>query len=466
MRKKLVGYIVFASLICSIFIPSTLSTDDSHWWNDDWSFRQEITIPINTSSAAAHYQPIDIPIEFEHLCWAKNEQEHSVRVAFQRRGMIRELESQIYDLKYADNDHISTCSLVFLIPDNANGKETYHVYYDDEETSGPTYDDRVTVDESYYRYEPIQGLSFESRYYKITEENAIVYAIAQEGTVMDSPVSQQVTKLKPNIDTVIPKNGEQLASFDFTYWYLKDEEWIKSATSERLISKKIIVDGNLMIKCGIVSQSADGLFQTTAIYKYYYCPTEQKRIYTHVKNEVIDYPVPRGEEIDVFYIILRCGGIKSSIIEDLNFGNIPPQLHVYHKEERVLTYDLDQYPENYPDTVIAKTDDCDLGSHAWISVDEGGTSKTHAIILGSNSILKSGAGEKDGIEIQVYESKVVQLPGLEVRSAIICLGRNAYEVDDPKDEHIPKDMVVEFDGRGVSLSSTRQIPTNTRQQCD
>ena len=96
MYKRLIGCLLLANIILSILVPSTISTDNSQWWDENWSFRQEISIPINTTSTHTHYQPIDIFIEFDNPCWAKNEKEHSVRVIFQENG---NLKAQIEELK-------------------------------------------------------------------------------------------------------------------------------------------------------------------------------------------------------------------------------------------------------------------------------------------------------------------------------------------------------------------------------
>ena len=103
MRKSLVGIITFIIILESLLVPTSLSSDGSSWWNDNWSFRQEIIVPINTSFQEAKFQPIDIYFEFNISCWAKNENEHSVRVVFQDSNKFIELESQIYDLNFSDN---------------------------------------------------------------------------------------------------------------------------------------------------------------------------------------------------------------------------------------------------------------------------------------------------------------------------------------------------------------------------
>jgi hypothetical protein len=445
MSNRLIIYVILSNLLLSTVIPFSSTADNASWWNDSWSDRQEIIIPIDTSDELAKYQPIDIHISFNKTCWAKNEDEHSIRVVYQEGDKIIELESQIYDLKFNTDEQLKSCNLVFLIPEQANGEEKYFVYYDDNEKSGPDYEKHVKIEESYYQYEPIQGLGFESSYYKITEEEEIIYAVNKDGKYLGDKVSQQVTRLKQGAKNILPHNSDQVASFAFVYWWLKDGEWQGISAAEQFISKELFVDGNLMVKFGIVSESKNSLLKSTVIYKYYHCPTEDKRIYTNVKHEVNGYPLPKGDEIDVAYIILTCGGIKSSTIEELNFGEIPPNLHFYSEDERIKSHKFDQYPD-YSEwqPIIHKTDDYDLGNPPWLSVNYGETGKAHGIIFDNTNILKSGTDERDGISLQLYEAKEIQYPGLDGSFAHLYVMRNAYEKDEPNDEIIPEDYVIEF----------------------
>ena len=100
-------------------------------------------IPIDTSLKSVKFQPIDIHVDFENLCWAKDEIHHSVRVGFDEGSGIIEIESQIYDLVKTDDTHIKSCNIVFLTPENADGKEKYYVLYDSAETDAPDYEDHI-----------------------------------------------------------------------------------------------------------------------------------------------------------------------------------------------------------------------------------------------------------------------------------------------------------------------------------
>ena len=121
---------------------------------DTLPFKQALTISIDTSQDTAKYQPIDLRITFDNPCWGTNETLHSVRVGFDGGSGLQELESQIYDLEHSDDTHLKACSLVFLIPEEATGKEQYYVVYDAKETSPTNYPTHVILEDTHYFYEP------------------------------------------------------------------------------------------------------------------------------------------------------------------------------------------------------------------------------------------------------------------------------------------------------------------------
>jgi len=183
INKLVAAYLILILLVSSVLTISVSSeSDPPSFWNESWSYRQEIKIPVSTDNSYVKYQPIDIRTEFEKNCWAKNENEHSVRVCCWDGNIWHELESQIYHLNFTDADHIYSCGLVFLIPEIADGKERYFIYYDDNEKPSPNYIDHVSITDEYYYYEPISGISVEGDYYKITEDNYIIYVVGQNGS--------------------------------------------------------------------------------------------------------------------------------------------------------------------------------------------------------------------------------------------------------------------------------------------
>jgi len=455
LRKKFAIY----SLILFITLSSTQmvsSKDASDWWNDNWKFRQEIYISIDTTQDEAKFQAVDIPIKFDNLCWTKNETKHSIRVIFQESGNINELESQIYDINHSDGNHIIECSLVFLIPEEANGKEKYYIYYDDDEKPSTDYTDHIKINEAYYRYEPIPGFPFESRYYKIKEDEYIVYGVAQEGEFLGFSTAQQITKFKAKTEEVTtPRNGESWASFDYFYYYDKGSEDF-SSTIDRLISKEVFVDGNLMVKFGITSGTSKEDFQTTATYKYYYCPTESKRICAHVKHEALKKSYAYRDS-DSFGNIagLQCGSIRSPSMKNLNFGRMFPYLHVYSENNIIREYELDPNPEYNPSgiTILSTENDVDLGDKAWTSFDDGESGIAHSIILGSTSIVASGIDERDGVQVQAIEAASPGLLGLEVDLISFYFSRNSFEKGSLPDTEVPEDFVVEFDAEFFSTKT-------------
>ncbi|KYK23653.1 hypothetical protein AYK24_07170 [Thermoplasmatales archaeon SG8-52-4] len=456
MYKRIVGIIILTNILISLLVPTLFSEplpDEPPWWNDEYNYRKELIIPIDTSKKQAKYQPIDILLEFEEYCWAKNENEHSVRVCSWNGNIWKELESQIYDLTQGDNEHIISCSLIFLIPEESDGNEKYYVYYDEDEKLGPDYPNRVDVEEDYYRYEQIPGLIFESYYFKILEGDYIVYAINKEGEALGSSISQQIAKLKKETEVVKPNRGVMGVSLNFRYWWFTNkDDWKEIATYEKFMEKQIFIDGNLMVKFGIKSQSEDGLLQSTVIYKYYYCPTEEKRIYLHVKHEIINYPLPAGEEVDSAYANFDFGNIKSSNIDELNFGRIYPFMHFYSKEERIIEKKIPQYPEGIIN-VISKQEDNDLGSSPWVSVDDGENGEAHALIFETTDVIKSGDVEREGITLELFETDHYKLPGLNSRLATLLFLKNSYESGEKPDDELPNDFVVEYNAEFFSTEN-------------
>ena len=448
VKKLVLGCIILMFLVSSVLTISVSSEDNMPPdWNKDWAYRQEIKLPISTENLFAKYQPIDIRVKFVRSCWAKDEKEHSIRVVCWDGYKWHELESQIYDLKYTDSYHIGRCDLVFLVPEIADGEERYFVYYDDDEKPSPRYIDHVSIEDAYYYLEPISGISLEADYYKITEDGYLVYVVGQKGQIYNRRFSQSIVKEKPGTKEFDMLNSDQGAAFSFSYFHgVEDEDEISS--DQVLVSKDICVDGNLMVEFGIVSESSGKDLRTTNIYKYYYCPTKEKRICVHVKHEVLDKGVVTGiENADGRYGTLGSLKSRSARVEKMRFGEIPPYLHVYGENDYIREYRMNVDPESKErEWVISYSDDCDLGKDAWISYDEGESGKAHAILFSSNEdIVKYGTDERDGIQLKVVEREYLDIVGTEVDYTAINFGRNSYEKGSIHDVDIPGDLVVEFD---------------------
>ena len=432
-------------------IPSFNTSAIDLKWDENWSYSQEIKIPFDTSMKPAHFQPIDMKIDFKNHCWAKNDDEHSIRILCWDGNSWHELESQIYGLEISQTNFISSCNVVFLIPDFANGAEQYFLFYDDSEKSNPNYVDHVKTEDAFYRYEPISGYPLESNYFKIIDDDFIIYSVSYEGQIMGYNTGQHIVKMNEKTTEVLPKNGKLFAAFDFRYSCDKGILDI-SSTAEIFFSKEILVDGNLMVEFRIVSTSTFNDFKTTATYKYYHCPASNTRFHVHVKHESqreIDvYPNLPASNTDGVYAALQCGGIKSRSINDLNYGRILPFLHYYSDLDIIseLSLDLDpEYNSEHPEiTIIGNDDDVDLGTKTWVSFDDGKNGESHGLIFSSNDVLISGTDEKNGLQINVLESDYPHLPGLENDLATIQIGRNSIEPGSNHDLKIPSDFTVEF----------------------
>jgi len=437
--------ILFISPLLSISVSSENGTFPT--WNKDWAFRQEIILPIETKSPYAKFQPIDIHIEFSDSCWAKNEDEHSVRVCCWNGNNWIELESQIYDLEFEDSQHINKCGLVFLVPEIADGKERYFIYFDSFEKPSPNYINHVDIEDDYYYYEPISGISLEGDYYRIIEDGYGIYIVGQKGKIINRYLSQAVMKMKPKTKEFDVSNSDKVATFSFVY-NIGDKDEDQLASDETLVSKEIRIDGNLMVEFGIVSESSGKEIRSTNIYKYYYCPTDNKKISVHVKHEVFNEGFVRGQEnVDGAYGGLIEYQSKSMTIKRMRFGEILPFLHIYGENNKIKEYNMDPNPESeYRDWVVPYTDDCDVGEKAWISFDEGETGKVFGIIFSSNkNIVRYGSNERDGIQIKALQKEYLDILGAEIDYTGVMFGRNSFELNEEHDLRIPKDLSIEYD---------------------
>ncbi len=447
-EKTLLLYgLILLLVLSNISLTISSKNQEPPKWNNNWSYRQEINIPIPTDDPHSIYQPIDISIEFSNPCWGKNEKENSIRVLCWDGAQWHELESQIYDIEYKDSVHISKCGIVFLIPEMANGKERYYIYYDDKEKSEPDYPDHVQIEDSYYYFEPIKGVKAEGDYFKITEDGYVVYGIGQKGKAINRWLSQVIVKQKPGTKEFGLLTSDDLASFCFSY-HVGTENEDEISSDQKLLSKEILVDGNLMVEFKITSESYDKTIRTTNLYKYYYCPTENKRINVHVKHQVLENVKVKGIiNVDGRYGAVISYKSTSEKIEKMRFGKILPFLHVYTEDDKIREYKMILNPEDKErEWVVPYTDDCDLGKKAWLSYDEGEKGKAHGIIFSSNKdIVKSGTDERDGIQIKVAEKEYFRVMGSEIDYTAINWGRNSYEKGDTHDINIPHDLCVEYD---------------------
>jgi len=399
--------------------------------DNDLSFRQKLTLPQLTDDM--HNQPVDVAVNFVHSCWAVGETVHSVRIMYNDESAEIELECQIYNLKHIDDAHISSCNIVFLLQGNGD----YFVYYNDVEVAAPDYPDHVAVDDCSYYYEPIPGYSIDLGYYRISEEDDILYGVGQQGSFFGIDMSQKVIKQLPGKQDFRAANWGQLASFAL-FWY----EGQDKGTDEKLISKDILVDGNLMVRVGVKSRSSDDKMETTAFYTYYYSPQQDKRLTVEVTHEALEAGRIYGmEEEDGIYAYLLTVQSRSASFPDLNLGYIPPFLHVNTEDGVVYEYLLDQDPENEEyNWLLSTKDDIDLGSPAWFSIDDGAVGRAYALMFNDTSI----ASELDGIQVKATTRQEVNVPGLEVDGGGISAGRNAFEAGGSHDRDIPKGFTVRF----------------------
>lgn len=413
-------------LVSSVQFPA-VSADGFFQTNiDTLPYKQEITIPIDSSKETAKYQPIDMRITFENLCWGKNETIHSIRVGVDDGTGLQEIESQVYDIEQADETHIKSCSLVFLIPKEATGKEKYFILYDSKETAPAEYPTHVTVEDTHYFYEPIPGQKIDFDYYGIKQDNFVIYAVIQKGQLLGNPIALSAIKFKPNSTAVETYNLDQVGFFDFRYGVPGEPDYIGTSWSTE-ITKKILVQGNLMVRVRLECISPRGDLKSDNIYTYYYSPTNAKKILVDCHHEMLKSITI--EEPTVLDGVI--GGItsikaRSASIEKMNVGEILPMVYIYSADNTVQEYSVPQNPDSTErELVLSTEDDVELGTKGWVCLGDATSGKVHGIIFDSTTGITEGSD--DGVQIKVFAKQNIKLPGLEADTGNLHLTRNAYE---------------------------------------
>ncbi|HWR27219.1 MAG TPA: hypothetical protein VN377_02155 [Candidatus Thermoplasmatota archaeon] len=444
--------ILLLLVIPAVSLPGSSQGDGGPSWDTDykeWSYRQEIPLPIQTDENVSHYQPIDLRLRFENPCWTENENNTSIRIACWHADIWYDLESQIYSLEKipGETSFIGECNVIFLVPAFADGTEQYFMYYDDEKTPRPDYIDHVTIEDLNYSASPLPEISAVARFYGITEDGYCIYGVGQEGQLLDRSCAQVVVKQKKECKEFDIIDSDQIVSFAFSYYY-GDKEKDESSSDQVFLDKKIFIDGNLMVEFGIFSESKKKDVQTTAIYRYYYSPIEEKRINVHVKHEMLKDATVQGiDNIDGRFGSLISLKSRSAAVDSLNFGNIYPYLNFYSEKDKVEQYQLNQNPSTKErEWIISYKNDATLGSEAWLCYGYGKKGIANAVLFSSNQgVVTSGTDERDGIQLKVAEKEYVNFLGTEVDYVSINFGRHSYVPGHSHDVTIPANLIVQFD---------------------
>jgi hypothetical protein len=454
--------IIIVSMILLLIFPAVSIRGSSQEdvipsWDPGWSYRQELHLPIPTNNSATHYQPIDLRITFEKPCWTEDENKTSIRICCWYLEEWHELESQIYSIKkgIGETASISDCNVIFLIPPFADGSERYFIYYNDGETSKPSYKDHVSVEDANYSSSPSPDISAQAKFYGILEDGYCIYGVGQEGQLLDRSCAQVVVKQKKDTKEFDVFGSDQIVSFAFSYYYGSKEK-DESSSDQVFIDKKIFVDGNLMVEFGIISESKKKDVQTTVIYRYYYYPLDEKRLNVHVKHEMLKDATVQGiDNVDGRFGSLIAIKARSATIDSFNFGEIYPYLNFYGENNIIEQYQLNRNPATKErEWIISFKDDASLGKEAWLCYGQGKVGKANAVIFASDQgIITSGTDERDGVQIKVAEKEYVNFLGTEVDYASINFGRHSYKPGYSHDITIPSDLIVQFDAEVFSADT-------------
>ena len=80
MKSRIQKYFIISIVALLLFSYTNINVKSNESYTttdiDNLAFKQELTIPIDTSLDESKFQPIDIRIDFNSPCWAKDEKHH------------------------------------------------------------------------------------------------------------------------------------------------------------------------------------------------------------------------------------------------------------------------------------------------------------------------------------------------------------------------------------------------------
>ena len=110
-KKIIITLISFNILFLSVLSINPVESSEIQEYNM-LPYNQELDLPIFKETELIKNQPIDVRINFTYYCWALNEKQHSIRVIYKDPVITKELESQIYDLEFLDDDHFTVVTIL------------------------------------------------------------------------------------------------------------------------------------------------------------------------------------------------------------------------------------------------------------------------------------------------------------------------------------------------------------------
>ena len=445
--KKTRSICLLIILILNVFTSFLVYTPQVTGQDSDF-FQQDIVLPFDDTQLDESYafQPIDLFIEFTHPCYALSETDHSIQVFYKKGVEIVELESQIYQLDRSDEHYISSCQLVFILPEDVSKDHQFYVQYSDKAIERKPYPDHLSVEKSHYYYEPISGQVIDLDYYSIFQDGIIPYGVSYKGSIFGNGVSQVIARLKPNSKTLDTQKIDQFASFSMMISSDIDEDYEYIGTGYATNPKTtVLIDGNLLVKLKIECVSPEGVIKTTNVYSYYYCPSEPKRIFVNCTHEILkNFEMKKDYNFDGVYAYLLSFHSKSEAIEKINMGTILPELFLYGKDNRVHSYDIPVNPHSEdPERILETTDDVDLGSDAWMCIHRPPGQKTHGLLFSQNHSLTQA--DQDGLAVKAFVEETINLPGLEADTGSVFAARNHYDTGGTQDYCVEKGFSAQFD---------------------
>ncbi|MEX0567532.1 MAG: hypothetical protein Q6363_000025, partial [Candidatus Njordarchaeota archaeon] len=109
------------------------------WWDENWEYRINVTITEPGVEARTDW-PVDVFIHFDPPAF-----KYSIRVIKVTGGSFTEVSSQVWNVTYYNNTHLSSATVTFLATIAKGATQEYQIYWSIDYTDPPSYPKRFSI---------------------------------------------------------------------------------------------------------------------------------------------------------------------------------------------------------------------------------------------------------------------------------------------------------------------------------
>ena len=117
----------------------TWTNPPGDWWDTDWEYRVNVTVKEPNVTDRNNW-PVDVYLIFNPPAF-----KYSIRVIRVSSGTFTEIPSQVWNVTYYNDTHLTAATVTFLVTISKNGSKLYQIYWSTDYTDPPAYPKRISV---------------------------------------------------------------------------------------------------------------------------------------------------------------------------------------------------------------------------------------------------------------------------------------------------------------------------------